>query len=97
VNVTAAARAPAAIAAWAGDLGEPQGSAVEWEEALLGAWGGEIPTQSAAYYRRRAARAREIAGGWRSGPLKHGFSTKQFTAIGVQLMPIGVMGEAAGL
>jgi len=36
---------------------------MEWEEALLEAWGGEIPPQSAGYYRRRAARARQIAEG----------------------------------
>ena len=36
---------------------------MEWEEALLGAWGGEIPPQPASYYRRRAARARQIAEG----------------------------------
>ena len=35
---------------------------MELDEALLGAWGGEIP-QSAAYYRRKAARARQIAEG----------------------------------
>jgi hypothetical protein len=35
---------------------------MEWEEALLAAWEGEIP-QSATYYRRRAARARQIAEG----------------------------------
>jgi hypothetical protein len=35
---------------------------MEWEEALLGAWGGEIP-QSATFYRRKAARARQIAEG----------------------------------
>ena len=35
---------------------------MEWEEALLSAWEGEIP-QSATYYRRRAARARQIAEG----------------------------------
>ena len=34
---------------------------MEWEEALLGAWNGETPAQSAAYYRRKAARARQIA------------------------------------
>ena len=34
---------------------------MEWEEALLGAWNGETPVQSAAYYRRKAARARQIA------------------------------------
>jgi hypothetical protein len=34
---------------------------MEWEEALLRAWGGEIPPQSAAYYRRKATRARQIA------------------------------------
>ena len=36
---------------------------MEWEEALLGARGGEIPPQSAAYYRRKAAQARQIAEG----------------------------------
>jgi len=35
---------------------------MEWEEALVRAWGGEIP-QSAAHYRRKAARARQIAEG----------------------------------
>ena len=35
---------------------------MDWEEALLGARGGEIP-QSATYYRRKAARARQIAEG----------------------------------
>ena len=34
---------------------------MEWEEALVGAWGGEIPPHSAAYYRRKAARARQTA------------------------------------
>jgi hypothetical protein len=34
---------------------------MEWEEALLRAWGGEIPPQSATYYRRRAARTRQMA------------------------------------
>jgi hypothetical protein len=32
-----------------------------WEEALLTAWGGEIPPHAAAYYRRQAARARRVA------------------------------------
>jgi hypothetical protein len=36
---------------------------MEWEEALLVAWGGEIPLHPAAYYRRQAARARRIAEG----------------------------------
>ena len=35
---------------------------MDWEEALLRARGGEIP-QSATYYRRKAARARQIAEG----------------------------------
>ena len=35
---------------------------MEWEEALLTAWGGEIP-HAAAYYRRQAARARRVAEG----------------------------------
>ena len=36
---------------------------MEWEEALLTAWGGEIPPHAAAYYRRQAARARRVAEG----------------------------------
>jgi hypothetical protein len=36
---------------------------MEWEEALVEARGGEIPPQSAADYRRKAARARQIAEG----------------------------------
>jgi len=36
---------------------------MEWEEALLTAWGGEIPPHPAAYYRRQAARARRVAEG----------------------------------
>ena len=43
---------------------EPAGqSEMEWEEALLMAWGGEIPPHPAAYYRRQAARARRVAEG----------------------------------
>jgi hypothetical protein len=36
---------------------------MEWDEALVGAWGGETSPQPAAYYRRKAARARQIAEG----------------------------------
>jgi hypothetical protein len=36
---------------------------MEWEEALLTAWGEEIPPHPAAYYRRQAARARQVAEG----------------------------------
>jgi hypothetical protein len=35
---------------------------MEWEEALLRAWGEEIP-QPAIYYRRKAARVRQIVEG----------------------------------
>jgi hypothetical protein len=35
---------------------------MEWEEALLRAWDEEI-SQPASYYRRKAARARQIAEG----------------------------------
>ena len=42
---------------------------MEWEEALLRAWGGEIP-QSAGYYRQKAARARQIAEGVTTGAIK---------------------------
>jgi len=34
---------------------------MEWEEALVAAWSGEIPPHSPAYYRRQAARARQVA------------------------------------
>jgi hypothetical protein len=34
---------------------------MEWEEALLRAWG-ENPSSSSSYYRQKAARVREIAG-----------------------------------
>jgi len=36
---------------------------MEWEEALLMAWGGEIPPHPVAYYRRQAARSRRVAEG----------------------------------
>ena len=36
---------------------------MEWEEALLVAWGGEMPPHPAAYYRRQAAGARRVAEG----------------------------------
>ena len=39
---------------------------MEWEEALLtawGAWGGETPPHPAAYYRHQAARALRLAEG----------------------------------
>jgi len=36
---------------------------MEWEEALLRAWAGEIPPQPASYYRRKAALARQAAEG----------------------------------
>jgi len=36
---------------------------MDWEEALVAAWGGEIPPHSPAYYRRQAARARQVAEG----------------------------------
>ena len=44
------------------DHGETTGQTeMEWEEALLGAWNEETPAQSAAYYRRKAVLARQIA------------------------------------
>jgi hypothetical protein len=33
---------------------------MEWEEALLGSWGADIPPHPPAYYRRKAARARQL-------------------------------------
>jgi len=43
---------------------------MDWEEVLLGAWGGGIPLQSAAYCRRKAARARQIAEGLTTRAIK---------------------------
>jgi hypothetical protein len=34
---------------------------MDWEEALLVAQGGEMPPHPAAYFRRKAARTRQIA------------------------------------
>ena len=34
---------------------------MEWEEALLRAWGGGVTQHSAAFYRRTAVRARQAA------------------------------------
>ena len=45
----------------AGDDGTTGQTEVEWEETLLMAWGAEIPSHPAAYYRRQAARARQVA------------------------------------
>jgi hypothetical protein len=43
---------------------EPQRkNEMEWEEALLTAWGGEIPPHGVADYRRQAARARRVVEG----------------------------------
>ena len=36
---------------------------MDWEEALLIAWGGELPPDPANFYRRQAARARQMAEG----------------------------------
>ena len=36
---------------------------MEWEEALLMAWGGEMPPHPAGYYRQQAVRARRVAEG----------------------------------
>jgi len=42
-------------------IAKPEGERMEWEEALLGSWGLEIPAHPPAYYRRKAARARQFA------------------------------------
>jgi hypothetical protein len=38
-----------------------RGEQMEWEEALLGSWGTDIPVHPAGYYRRKATRARQVA------------------------------------
>jgi len=43
---------------------------MDWEEVLLGACGGEIPLQSGACRRRKAARARQIAEGLTTRAMK---------------------------
>ena len=35
---------------------------ISWEQAVLVAWGEAMPQQPASYYRREAARARQMAG-----------------------------------
>ena len=47
----------------AGHHGTTGQTEVEWEEALLMPWGAEIPMHPAAFYRRKNARARQIAEG----------------------------------
>jgi hypothetical protein len=57
-------RGTIAISAPSQRTAEPQRkNEMEWEEALSTAWGGEIPPDAAAYYRRQAARARRVAEG----------------------------------
>jgi uncharacterized protein (DUF2252 family) len=57
-------RGTVAISAPSQRTAEPQRkNEMEWEEALLTAWGGAIPPHAAAYYRRQAARARRVAEG----------------------------------
>jgi hypothetical protein len=43
---------------------------MEWEEALLGSWGAKIPAHPPAYYRRKAARSRQVAEEVTTGPIK---------------------------
>ena len=45
---------------------------MEWEEALLRAWGGGRPPQPASYHRRNADRARQIAEGATTRSMKAG-------------------------
>jgi hypothetical protein len=53
---------PSPTSPQAGEYGGTKGrTEMEWEEALLTAWGEELPSHRATYYRRKAARAREIA------------------------------------
>jgi len=47
-----------------------EGERMEWEEALLGSWGAEIPAHPPAYYRRKAARARQFAEEATTQPVK---------------------------
>ena len=49
---------------------EPGHGDMEWEVALLVAWGGELPPHPATYYRRQAARARQMAEGVTTGAMK---------------------------
>ena len=59
-----------AISAPSQTTAEPQRkNEMEWEEALLTAWGGEIPPHAAAFYRRQAAR---VSAASRSSPAGRG-------------------------
>ena len=57
-----------ASAVWCryGESPEPKNSQgqtnMEWEEALLRAWGEDLSQSSPTYYRQKAARVREMAG-----------------------------------
>ena len=56
----------------AGDHRTEGRTEVEWEEALLMAWGAEIPIPSAAFYRRKAAPAHQFAESVTTGAMKAG-------------------------
>jgi hypothetical protein len=53
-------RSPLQAREWRSHKGKNE---MEWEEALLTAWGEEISPHAAAYYRRQAARAQRVAEG----------------------------------
>ena len=82
-------RGTVAISAPSQRTAEPQRkNEMEWEEALLTAWGGEIPPHAAAYYRRQAARARRSRKGRRPRPRRHGCSTTLIIMMSLLPRPI---------
>jgi hypothetical protein len=70
---------------------------MDWEEALLRAWGAETTPQAAAYHRRRAARARQIAEGVTPGATKVRLLDEAVCCDQLAADVESVAGEAAGL
>ena len=60
----------------------------EWEKALLMAWGAEMPMPSAAFYRRKAARARQVAQGVTTRAMKAKLLEDAVITIGLLRRPI---------
>jgi hypothetical protein len=69
---------------------------MEWDEALLRAWGGEIP-QPASYYRRKAALARQAAEGVTTRAMKTLLLDEALHCDQLAADVESVAGEAAGL
>ena len=70
---------------------------MEREEALLEAWGGEMPPHSAAHYRRKAARARQLAEGVTTEAMKERLLEEALHCDHLAAAADREMGEPVGL